>query len=138
MSDQVDCGSVLQFSVLPLTSIVFSQLILPVSVFFFFFSIKSMADPQLSSYIPATISKLAYTPNRHLDNPVSAQALLRAGKHCDGQHADTDNGGLHPTYTELYRSTSSWTPGQLGSHAETAWRTSDDVLDAVTLLLLLS
>ena len=39
---------------------------------FFIFSIKSMADPQLSSYIPATISKLAYTPNRCLDNPVSA------------------------------------------------------------------
>jgi len=75
MSDRIDCGSVLQFSVLPLTSIVFSQLILPISVFFIF-SIKSMADPQLSSYIPATISKLAYTLNRRLDNPVSARALL--------------------------------------------------------------
>ena len=96
-----------------------------------------MADPLLSAYIPATISKLAYTPNKRLNNPVSARALLRAGKHRDGQHADTVNGGLHPTYTELYRSTSSRTPGQLGSHAETVWRTIDDVFDAVTLLLLL-
>jgi len=92
-----------------------------------------MADPLLSAYIPATISKLAFTLNKHLDNPVSAQALLRAGKHCDGQHADTDNGGLHTTYMQLYRNTSSRTPGESGSHAEIVWRTTDDVFDAVML-----
>jgi len=104
---------------------------------FFFLFFKNMADPLLSAYIPATISKLAYTPNKRLENPVSARALLQAGKHRDGQHTDLDNGGLHTTYTQLYRSTISRPPGASGSHAEIVWRTTNDVFDAVTFSLLL-